>query len=405
MTRNLNHFLLDCPGVVGQLARAIDSTYLSSKPAISLAAAISFFAALKAGKVESEDGIQPSLFVCLIAASGEGKTRANSIIEGLLEEYGLRSLQIGQPMSDSGLLRALGRSPRAFLLWDEFGPALSELTKTTTGHRSLILSLMMDLFSRAGKPYVGREYATQDKRIDLSEQWLTIFASSIPSRFYASLSEDFVLDGFLSRWLCFIHDKDDSKDHAAKRFVPPQTVEDAIIELRDMGASSGEGNLAFLSPPRRVVKIDGLMHTCARQRCYDEQRKASSEVRRVFLSRKYELYTKLCLVIGDVSGVDLEVGEYCEELTSYLIRAQSITCEQQLGAGPAVRLRNQILELIPYDRWISASQIHDLTSRVSGRERQEAIVELLQSDKIECSKGQREDGSRGPAPKLYRRVS
>lgn len=408
--KNLHHYLAECPGPVGALARAIDKTYLVSKPAISLAASISLFSALKSGQVVSPEGVEPSLFVCLIAESGGGKSRANNIIEALLVEYGIGGMRMGQPMSDSGLLKALARTPRSFLLWDEFGPALSELTQTATGHRALILSVMMDLFSRAGKPFVGREYATQE-RVDIPAQWLTCFASSIPSRFYGSLSEDFVLDGFLSRWLTFILEEDIGEECTTltpPKFVCPPAVVEEIEKLANPVVEVKKGNLAVLSVqtvPKKVVPIEGLMHKAILSQCFNEQRAAPTEVQRVFLSRKFELYSKLCLVLGTDSEVTIDVAGYSHDLAHYLIMTQAFACEQKLGAGPKVRLRNKILELIPYNTWITASHLHDLTTQVSGKDRQEAIIDLLQSEKIECSKGVKPSGSRGRAPKQYQRIA
>lgn len=405
--KNLHHYLAECPGSVGELARAIDKTYLVSKPAISLAAAISLFSALKSGQVMTPEEVEPSLFVCLIAESGGGKSRANNIIEGLLEQHSLRSMIMGRPMSDSGLLKALARTPRSFLLWDEFGPALSELTQTATGHRSLILSVMMDLFSRAGKPFVGREYATQE-RVDIPAQWLTCFASSIPSRFYNSLSEDFVLDGFLSRWLTFILEEDIGEECATltpPKFVCPPAVAEEIEKLANPIVEVKKGNLAVLSVstiPKRVVPIQGLLHKAMLSSCFNELRAAPTEIRRVFLSRKFEIYSKLCLVLGEGREVDLDTGAYAHDLAHYLIMTQALACEQKLGAGPKVKLRNQILSLLS-NQWVTAASISRALPRTSGREREEALSDLLSSESIECAKLRLNQSRK--VSKVYRLVS
>lgn len=368
--RDYGYFLSACPGMVGDLARAIDKIYMTSKPAISLASAFALYSTIKCGRVVSAHGFHPNLYLCLVASSGSGKTRANVILTDILEELNLNHLRLPKPQSEQGLVKSLHASPRGLLMWDEFGPALSDLAKTQTGYKATILPALTEIYTLAGRTYFGPEYASRERaREDIKNVYLNLFASATPSRFYSALTEEFVLDGFLSRIVVFWNKEDEEKVkfRTPEPFQLPANVKEDLQAWAEMPDES-----------RERVDYHGALWRAQAEIFELEKIRERSEVAKVFLSRKFEIFSKLCLVLSPFDGVTIERIQYALELTQFLIGSQIEACSQYLGASPAIKLRNDILEYLKPGEWTSLSEI---TLRFKNRERKyqrEALSTLVE---------------------------
>jgi hypothetical protein len=83
-------------------------------------------------------------------------------------------------------------------------------------------------------------------------------------------------------------------------------------------------------------------------------------------------------VLSPFDGVTIERIQYALELTEFLIGSQIEACSQYLGASPAIKLRNDILEYLKPGEWTSLS---DITLRFRNRERKyqrEALATLVE---------------------------
>ena len=200
--RNLSWYLGKCPGVVGEIARYIDSRLETHLPGVSLGTAISFVAALKSDKIQSQSGLISNIYTLCLAPPGTGKTTAQRVITEICAACEITPLLMGQPGSDSGLLKRLQKHPRQLLLWDEFGLALAEISKSSSSYRVAIIKVVMDLFSAANSIYIGKELKGEE-RVDLHRPQLSIGAASTPDMFFDTLTEYFINRGFVPRLLVF----------------------------------------------------------------------------------------------------------------------------------------------------------------------------------------------------------
>lgn len=365
------------PGLAGDIARLIDNKLDASRPHISIPAALSFVSALKAGRVECQEGTSPNLYCCVVAGSGTGKSRAQDVIRDLVVEANLESLLMGKPASDSGLLKALSTNPRQFLIWDEFGIALSELSKAAASHRALILSTLMELFSQAGKLFIGKEYSEQ-RRVDIASPFLSLFVASTPNRFFGALNQDFVEDGFLPRWLIFFPPAKLKPDKSA--FEVPDDIAQRIVAL-DTPTVGGEGNIArilgvqkkFIPPVenQRMFQLDFKYQT----------ERAKNEVQRIFWSRGFEQYLKLVMVLADGDAPTFEEGMFAFGMVKDIIASEIETCERSLYASERERTKERFRAMIEVGKTITLSQLTRKSWRLnlSKTERLALVDDLIDS--------------------------
>lgn len=372
--------LSDAPGVVGDIARWIDSQLQCSQPQISLAGALSLVSALKAQRV-AINGICPSLYTCVVGGSGVGKSSVQTLVTTILTQVGLTGLLMGKPASDSGLLKALQEEPRRILIWDEFGIALSEMATSKNGYRTLILSTLMDLFSTMGRPYIGKEYAAQ-ARVDISAPYLSIFAASTPNRFFGSLSQDFIEDGFLSRWLLFFGDPESAFRDPTPAPLPAHIL-DQIAEIQRWEPAT-TGNLAtILKVQCRPLKTEAPTKLDIwRKDCQAQMRRTKLESERIFWSRAYEQTLKVLLTVSTVPDfASVNDVAYAIELVQALTRNTIKACHESLHEDKRMRTKAKFCELVGASEWIPHSVLLARSNKLplSLAEKKQIIDECVES--------------------------
>jgi hypothetical protein len=384
--RNLSWYLAKCPGVVGEIARYIDSRLETHLPGVSLGTAISFVAALKSDKIQSSSGLIPNIYTLCLAPPGTGKTTAQRIITDICSACEIAPILMGQPGSDSGLLKRLQKHPRQLLLWDEFGLALAEISKSSNSYRVAIIKVVMDLFSAANSIYIGKELKGED-RVDLHKPQLSIGAASTPDMFFDTLTEDFINRGFVPRLLVFEEARNFVFKEALESKEIPAPIRAMVRQLEygdpkktggnlEVGVVQDIKTLKLHKPYLKIIKQN------AQQRLIDSQ----SEVECAFWARANEHAVKLCLLFagdeGECQAVDsMYAWELVEHLTLNLIRhCQEGICENSNEKQSISRAR-KFKNLILPNETISQSQ---LTKRASNKgfskvERRARTEDLLEA--------------------------
>ena len=338
------NLLIEAPGLLGDIARYIDSNLKYTQPAISLSLALGFCAALKSGRVVAE-GVEPNLYTCVVAPSGTGKSQAQAAIQQLVTDSDLLSMLMGKPASDAGMLKTLAEEARRLLIWDEFGIALQELADSKASYRALILSLIMDLFSAAGKTYLGKEYATQ-RRTDIKAPYLSICAASTPNRFFSALDEDFVDDGFLSRWLIFL-----PEEEITDQVLPKQSTKhliERVLAIDVWRPSTSKKNIkAALEVEKVAIDFsDVSIHKSTKRNYRDRVKNAKTEFERIFWSRAYELYLKVCLATCEKNFVTFDEALFATELVDSCIYRCIQACQSKLGETKRQKMNQRFANVI-----------------------------------------------------------
>lgn len=368
--------LLDsAPGTYGKLAKLIDKTLGWSKDSacISLASALSLLGMLKSGRVFAA-GIHPNVYCCVTLPSGTGKTKAQKVVTSILEAAELDSLLMGKPGSDSGVLKALSNSSRKLLIWDEFGLALWEMMRSKSSYRAAIPALLTDLYSAAGKKFLGRELK-HEERVDIEAPFLSVLAGSTPNRFFGSLDENFVTDGFLSRWFLFFEENDDDIPWEPYKVTMDEIVQE-IRQIEEWDRESEKGNLGFLKVKTKEIQIptEEAMKAIS---FFDAQKaQARGEVEAVFWTRGFEQWVKMVLILdGHYS--------YAIEFVALNIENTVQKCRDALGVDSRQRmLVERVKNLIPVGGEISVQGLAKKCWHLGLRlyERNAIIDTLLESE-------------------------
>lgn len=381
---SLERFLKTCPGHVGEIARSVDATLKVSRPSISLPAALAFCAALKCGRVVSQTGIEPNLYILSLAPPSFGKTQAQNALEDIAEAAEIEKLFAGVPTSDAGLISGLNNQPRQLLLWDEFGEALEDLAHAKNSPKATILSQIMIAFSSAGRIMRGKQYA--DGRTSIVDRpYLNLFAVSNEFSFFNSLTDRFVHNGFLARWLCFAPDKDKPWPRDRQQlFISPETLH--WLQLVDAWTPSKNGNLGkLLKKEKKIVDLSKSITWASMSEGFDSLAEGSkTEFERVFWGRASELYTKLCLVFFDETIEEKDLNRespsyWCFELVLQSVKAQIERCQEKIGGtSDKERARDRYMALLEKGEEVTKTELSERSRRIAlSRHEKNELTDLM----------------------------
>lgn len=381
---NLSDFLNNAPELCGDIARYVNSVLETDQPGISLATAISFVGALRSKRIRSPQGIAPSIYTCAIASTGIGKTRAQHVITDICTKADITSLLMGRPASDAGILKRLQTSPRQYLIWDEFGLALSEMSKSSSSYRVAILSCIMDLYSSAGRHHIGKEYA-EKSRIDIASPFLSISAVSTPNRFYDALTQDFIEDGFLSRWLVFEGQASILFKEPSKEPIPNSILEKVIQINKGRERTEGGELQKILSPDDPMLRFESK-YAVDGAKAHAQQRmiNASSETERAFWSRSFENFIKLCMIFSDQDNyISDRYAIFCWDLVDFLVTRIIERCKVDIQAGSLQEKRHKkFVNLISVGSTLTQAELtkRALNHGFDKDERKRRIEDLIENE-------------------------
>ncbi len=391
--------ILNPPGLVGRIARWIDATSIYPQPMLAVAAAITAAGAAMSHKIQSPTRLRTNFYTMGLAPSGAGKDHARDCVTTLLIRSGLESVLAGTPASGAGMLTALREGGgKCLILWDEFGRVLKNLTHKNAGsHQRDILTYLVELFSSSKSLYAGIQYANHDgkmKRTPIDQPCLSLYATTVPERFFQTLTSDDAIDGFLARWLVF-----ESKDYTLTPASPSSDVndppEDLITELRRWKDAPSnydpKGNVdGVLQIRPMVVSYDAEAESIISEFAAAMRRRAAEEsAARSGLSAIYarcaEHAIKLALVAHEGDTIDpaamrwgIAVAETCAAYMAEAVKANVAENEYE-------RMLNRVLGAIKSERgeWVDSRKLIDRTRNIRFRDRNEAIASLIESGDIE----------------------
>ncbi len=391
--------LLNPPGLVGRIARWINETSIYPQPMLAVAAAITVAGIAMAHKVQSPTRLRTNFYTMGLAPSGAGKDHARDCATMLLCRAGMEGLVGGTPASGAGMLTALREGQgRCLILWDEFGRVLKNLTHKNAGsHQRDILTYLVELFSSAKSMYAGVQYANHDgkmKRTPIDQPCLSVYATTVPERFFQTLTSDDAIDGFLARWLVL-----ESKEYTLKPVATQADIndppEDLLAELRRWREAPSNYN------PKG--NIDGIIRICPMTvsysaeaemliTCYAEQmrKRASDESQKrsglgAIFARSAEHAIKLALVSheGEVIGIEamrwaIGVADHC---SAYLVEA----VKGNVAVNDFERASKKVHAIVAESRgdWVRHGVLVRRTQDLGVKIRHEIISNLAEAGLIE----------------------
>ncbi len=391
--------ILNPPGLVGKIARWINATSIYPQPMLAVAAAITAAGAAMSHKIQSPTRLRTNFYAMGLAPSGAGKDHARDCVTTLLCRSGLDGLIGGTPASGAGMLTALREGGgKCLVLWDEFGRVLKNLTHKNAGsHQRDILTYLVELFSSAKSMYAGVQYANHDgkmKRTPIEQPCLSVYATTVPERFFQTLTSDDAIDGFLARWMVF-----ESRDYTLKPATPAGDVndppEDLLAELRRWKDAPSNydprGNIdGVLRISPMVVSYESEAEQLIASYAEAMRRRAAEESENrtglsAIYARSAEHAIKLALAAheGDTIGVEamrwgIAVADHCG---AYMAEA----VKQNVAESDYERNMNRVLQVIrdAKGQWVENRALLLRTRNLKFRDRNEIIAGLVEMGEIE----------------------
>jgi hypothetical protein len=412
---------LDAPGLPGQIASFINQTAIYKQPVLSLGAGLALAGTLMANKVESPTGLRTNIYGLGIAESGTGKEWIRSVCSYLLFTAGMEKLEIGDPKSGSGLITGIvnaGGCGIAFI--DEFGLYVQAITGKNVGsHQKEIARYMMQLYTSAGKVFMGAEYANKDgstPRQSIVNPCFSMFNTTTEGNFYGSITGKEVIDGFLARFLIFESDRfpiRPQKNRRALHDVPDELHQQIQFWKQHPVNSDPGSNMGDLYNKPKTIPF-----TPKAQALIDEynvrmrMKAGTTDTRQSNLSSIYcritENAIKLALVAHENGQVDEKVAAWAIRVAEMCSGQLANAVRETIGDNEHERLFKRLLKVIgetegAHELGVPHSALLRKTRFMDTRTRNEMLQEAVASGDIEAQPDpNREEGKTGSVPLYYR---
>jgi hypothetical protein len=388
--------LLEVPGLLGAIVRHNLETAHRPQPILALGAAITLVATITGRKIMDETRVCTNLYVIGVCRSGGGKERARQINAEILERSGLEGMLGPEGFaSHTGLVRCVERNPVILFQVDEFGRILATLKDSKRApHLYHVPTVILRLYSAVGGTFRGDAFAELEKNLVIEWPHASIYATTVPSVFYESLTRENLTDGLLSRFLVFeseTHTPPRSDPRVLMRAVPDEILSE-VGRWRDTlsPARVGKKRAPELVDPKVLPPTEAARSVlAAHDAMVDRELESSAEETSLWV-RASESTRKLALIhAASLHGPSVsEIGEdsmrWAVRLSEYLVRRLVWTSREWLTEGFYESSRARILRFIR-SKGSAGVTLSDLARTFRGirsRDRAEILDHLLEAREL-----------------------
>lgn len=248
------HFILNPPGIIGDIARWITATAPKEQPELSVAAAIALCSVVMGRSYKTQFNNFTSLYMVMVAKSTEGKEHPQSAVEKILTTAGLEQLLGGSGYTSAGGVHsALLKSPCHVVMIDEMGKLLKLSRVKGNAHSEAAIDKLVEAFGRLdgvmrpptySNMTLSKSQASATERV-VHNPAITLLGATTPGTFYDNLSNDLVKDGFLGR--CIVVESKRPRQHTqfVARTNPPKKIIEWCKAVH-LSQAAPKGDLATL---------------------------------------------------------------------------------------------------------------------------------------------------------------
>ena len=227
--------LLHMPGLVEDMVKFSMDNAPSPNRVLSFAGAITMLAHIVGRRYYAKGGTFPNIYVAALAGSGTGKTAPLDLISKVTQALGMTGTTIDGIGSGQGLEDAMVRSPVLLARIDEVANTLRLVNDPRNRQIGEFLEQVVNkAFSSAHSLYTTRTLSASHGRDGGSKTIynpsFSFFGASVPELFYAALSENNLMGGFLARFLIF-EAGDSEEENENVDLVAP--IPDALMKKLD----------------------------------------------------------------------------------------------------------------------------------------------------------------------------
>lgn len=391
-------YLLDAPGLPGEIATWINSTATKRQPILALGAAICASGTIFAHKIRNDSNLRTNFMVLGLAESGSGKNHARECVKALFQGVDLSHHVFGKFASDAALLNTLADAEGVGLaLVDEIGREMKALNSYKAGgHELRLLTMMMEIYSEAGGIYEGKKYADIENCKRLIQPCLNVYGTSVPGRFYSAMSSDEAIDGFLARWLVFeSNDIDPPLQLKGDLDNIPGSLQESIEYIRSLTrfkpVPPGSATLAPIPHPHIIQYSEGatdilqqLTIKCNELRI--QEIKKDGMLAPIW-ARTREHAIKLALVAHSYGSglIDIKAMKWACAMAMHLSHVAVTAINTHVANSSYEKNMNRIKILIQRagEQGLTARKLSHSVRDIKQREIQEIIQHLSQSGNID----------------------
>ena len=362
-------------GLVGDIADWITSTAIRPQPVLSLAAALAFVGMIRGHRVCGTRNLRTNLLVMSLAPSACGKEHPQYCVSQLAEACGLSKNMMGKPTSGAGLLTGLNKGSGISLLnIDELGRFIGNISmKSSGGFQREITDYIIELFSKAGGIFRGRQYANEKEnpQMVITNPHLCVLGSTVKEKLQAACTSSEIIDGFLNRWLVFsVDSRPEESEHAKMGVVPPDLIE----RVRD-----------------EVSCVPELKEIRMEYQAFDRLKQF-----------KVNMIKKVDNEPYPINQLYIRSGEHCEKIALTICNGEIITLQDVENAIMIVEQSNNnvrsftnliadtqheadllyILDKIKKHKKITKNQLTRTTQKINNKIRNDIITQLVESGQI-----------------------
>lgn len=196
------------PAVMNAIAAYCNSNARTVQPAFALCTALAACSSVLARDFTGAAGAHSNPYCIAIGPTACGKENTLRAVSKIIEAYDPARIA-GVPASDGGVLAAMKRHPASVFIIDEIGEVLKSIfDPKAASHKAMIGTAFMELYTKGGHAYRGKEYALQTgaggrAREDIFSPNPSIFGATTATTFYAGMNSAAINSGFLPRIMVF----------------------------------------------------------------------------------------------------------------------------------------------------------------------------------------------------------
>lgn len=205
----LNETIRWPPGLAGEIAKYVYSSAPRPVREVAIVVAIGLLAGI-CGKCFSIPGSGLNMYINLVARSAVGKEAMHSGMSTLInaisrrQPAAFRFVDFNEYVSGPALKKAALENPSFVNVSGEWGQRLGRMASERDPGMATLRTVMTDLYQKSGPQSIvgGLAYSDKDKSVaSVSGVAYSMIGESTPKKFFSSLTENMMEDGFLSRFL------------------------------------------------------------------------------------------------------------------------------------------------------------------------------------------------------------
>ncbi len=380
--------LLCVPGFINKVMAYNLATATRAQPVLALAAGICLQSVLCGRKVRDERGNRTNLYCVGVASSGAGKDHARKVNKNVLFASGLVEHEGNEDLaSDAGLVTAVEAEPAILFQIDEFGRFLRTIGDPKKApHLFNVLTVLMKLYSSADTIFKGKAYADKKRNKVINQPCVSVYGTTVPEHFFASLTADSLSDGFIARLLVFETDSTPPRQRVKATPIP----EEIIMAARWWGEFRPSGNLRNQHPEPLVVPVDdeaGLVFDALAELV--DRELARDQRGRSLWARAEEKACRLALIYACSANherpvIDHAAAKWACDVSEYLTRRMLHVAHEWVAEGNFDARQKRVMRIVRRAGGrISRSVLCRKTQWLTLRERQEVIDNLLETGQLE----------------------